>query len=79
MECVSILSNFSDTPGLTFVVDETAQFRKYLHDKTVKAKSKEEDPKTKDDIPGFIETYHIDMEQFEPSDWREYSVSGGLS
>jgi phosphatidylserine decarboxylase len=58
---------------LTEWIDETAGFRKYLHDKTVDSKIREEDPKTKDDIPGFIETYHIDMEQFEPSDWREYS------
>jgi len=53
-------------------IDETTQYRRWLHDKTFNAKKKEEDIKSKQDIPVFIEEYHINMDQFEPSDWTEY-------
>ncbi|EGO03507.1 hypothetical protein SERLA73DRAFT_101693 [Serpula lacrymans var. lacrymans S7.3] len=57
---------------LTEWIDETSQYRKYLHDKTVRSQAKEEAPKSKEDIPGFIQRYHINMDDFEPSVWKEY-------
>jgi hypothetical protein len=57
-----------------YVVDETARVRQLFRYKTTQSKKKEEASKSKDEIPGFIDTYHIDMNLFEPSDWREYSV-----
>ncbi|TBU31843.1 phosphatidylserine decarboxylase [Dichomitus squalens] len=53
-------------------VDRTHLFRYFLHEKTDHSKSKEEDPRSREQIKAFVDYYKIDMSQFEPSDIDAY-------
>ncbi|EKM57173.1 uncharacterized protein PHACADRAFT_91208 [Phanerochaete carnosa HHB-10118-sp] len=57
---------------LTEWVDRTHTFRYILHEKTDHSKSKEVNPRSKEQIKAFVDFYHVDMNQFEPSDINAY-------
>lgn len=46
--------------------------RSYLHEQAVHYGKKEINPKSKAQIKGFVETYGIKMNEFEPSDIDAY-------
>jgi phosphatidylserine decarboxylase len=53
-------------------LDRTGYFRKFLSLDAISAGHKMRDPKSKKYIPNFIKYFDINMEDFEPSDYKEY-------
>ncbi|KAK4233644.1 phosphatidylserine decarboxylase proenzyme 2 [Achaetomium macrosporum] len=58
---------------LTEWIDTTHAMRLYLHESSIKQGKKEGTPESKKQIKKFIDTYHINMDDFEPSDPDKYS------
>lgn len=52
--------------------DRTKSFRAHLHKRAIKSEFQNEDPKSKKNIEKFVRFFHIDMNQFDPSDINEY-------
>ncbi|BGP01353.1 hypothetical protein JCM10021v2_005056 [Rhodotorula toruloides] len=53
-------------------IDFTHVAKMWLHRKTIQQKPKEESQKSKQQIASFVSFYHINMEDFEPSDINAY-------
>ncbi|SPQ21484.1 5ca93f65-ccab-4271-9d54-0b9d5afaf9a6 [Thermothielavioides terrestris] len=58
---------------LTEWIDTTHAMRLYLHESALKQGKKEGQPESKKRIKQFIATYHINMDDFEPSDPDKYT------
>ncbi|KAH8743434.1 phosphatidylserine decarboxylase proenzyme [Diaporthe sp. PMI_573] len=59
---------------LTEWVDTTHAMRLYIHNKTMNKGKQEGTPASKKEIRQFVETYNINMNEFEPSDIDEYKT-----
>jgi len=57
---------------LTEWIDTTHAMRLYLHDSALNSRKKEMSAESKKEIKQFIDTYHINMDDFEPSDYTKY-------
>jgi phosphatidylserine decarboxylase len=57
---------------LTEWIDTTHAMRLYLHESSLDEGKKEGTPESKSQIKKFIDTYHINMDDFEPSDPEKY-------
>jgi len=58
---------------LMYALDRSSQaFRYYLYKKTIKQYNKEASPTSQDEIKAFIDFYGVNMDHFEPSDYRKY-------
>ncbi|KAF3159825.1 hypothetical protein TWF225_001448 [Orbilia oligospora] len=59
---------------ITEWIDRTKLMRLYLHDNSLKEGKKERSPRSKSKIRPFIDFYHINMEEFTPSDVKDYAT-----
>ncbi|KAK4246735.1 phosphatidylserine decarboxylase proenzyme 2 [Corynascus novoguineensis] len=57
---------------LTEWIDTTHAMRLYLHDSALNSRKKEMSAESRKEIKQFIDTYHINMDDFEPSDYTKY-------
>jgi phosphatidylserine decarboxylase len=57
---------------LTEWIDRTKIYREHLHKQTVKSQAEQEDIRSHDKIASFVRFFGINMEEFDPSDIREY-------
>ncbi|KAL4890305.1 phosphatidylserine decarboxylase [Aspergillus ambiguus] len=55
-------------------LDKTHMMRLYMHNQAIKEGKEEAEPASKAQIKEFVDFYHIDMSQFEPSSEEEYST-----
>ncbi|KAL2851070.1 phosphatidylserine decarboxylase-domain-containing protein [Aspergillus pseudoustus] len=59
---------------LTTWLDTTHAMRLYMHNSAIKEGKKEATPASRNRIKQFVETYHINMNDFEPSDVDAYGT-----
>jgi len=55
-------------------IDQTHLFRLWIHGKTIQAGKREATPLSANQIQSFIDFYHINMKDFEPSDPHAYAT-----